>query len=468
MPKKMALLLLPLLLSGCSVHRLANNYHTLRFPPLKTPENTPYVKQVFPNGLTVLLMEDNSLPLINFHAMITTGAIYDPKDKRGLAEMSFELIRTGGAGQLSGDEIDETLEHIGAQISCGVNWDLGWIGGLSDTENFNRVFSIFTDMLKNPSFEEDKIALSKIRKNSEILRRNDDIDEISARLFRKLLYGEDSPYARTIEYETVKSICRQDMIEFHRRFVRPQNIILGVWGDFKSSQMLEYLKESIGNWTVEEPPPLLPLPEISFPNPTPSINLAIKKDASQSVIIMGHIGLRRDDPDYFTALVLSRILGTGWHSRFSRNIRQQKGLAYSAWAGFWGEFGYPGPFYGYVQTQSERTFEAVELMQKEIRLILEGATPEEISVAKEGIINNEVFWSDTREKIMHRLMTYEYYGYPVDYPQKLIEGIKKVTAQDIISVAKKHILPDHLTVLIVGNPEKFGCPLPEGIKIIEP
>jgi zinc protease len=322
-------------------------------------------------------------------------------------------------------------------------------------------------MLKNPRFEETKIELSRIRKNTEISRRNDDIEEIAEREFRKLVYGKDSPYAGTSEYETIKAVTRDDMVKFHRTFFRPQNIIIGVWGDFESREILGYLVKSLGNWAEDNSSVFTPA-GTDFATARPSVNLIIKKDATQSVIMMGHMGMRRDHPDYFTALVISRILGAGWQSRFSRILRQEKGLAYSIWAAFMGEFNYPGPFAAQAQTQSERTFEAVDLMKKEIEFISEGVTDEELLVAKEGIINSEVFWSDTRDKIMERLLRYEYYGYPLDYPQKLIEGVKKVTKEDISRVAQKHIFPEKLTVLIVGDPEKFGAPLPENVNIIKP
>ncbi len=468
MGKKLSMFLLAaFLLSGCAPGKMAERVDSLKFPSLENPAPHAYVKEQLSNGLTLFLMEDHSLPLVSFHAMIRTGSVYDPKGQAGLAEMSMEVIRTGGAEDLSGDETDEALEKIGAGISFGAGRDAGWAGGLADRENFARVFSIFTGMLKSPRFEEAKIELSKIRKNTEISRRNDDIEEIAGREFIKLVYGRENPYARTIEYETVKAVTRNDMVKFHRTFFQPGNIIIGVWGDFESGKMMEYIKESLGTWTAGKTP-LPPLSGTDFDATQPSVNLVVKEDATQSVIMMGHMGLRRDDPDYFTALVISRILGAGWNSRFSRILRQEKGLAYSEWAGFWGEFGYPGPFSAGVQTQAERTTEAMELMQEEIRLISGKVTDEELSVAKEGIINSEVFWSDTTDKVMERLMRYQYYGYPSDYPGKLLEGIKKVTKEDISRVAKKNIFPDRLAILIVGNPEKFGSPLPEKINIIKP
>jgi|LSQX01.2.fsa_nt_gb zinc protease len=456
-----------LLLNGCAPKMLSKKIEQFKFPPLPETTLPSYTKEVLPNGLTLILMEDRSLPLINFYSTIKTGTKHDPEEKIGLASITFDTIRTGGAGDISGDDIDKTLENFGARLSFGVGKDIGWAQGLIDTDNFTHIFPIFVALLKQPSFEKTKIELSKIRHNTAISRRDDDIDEISNREFRKLLYGTKSPYARTIEYETIKNITQDDIFQFHKTFFQPQNIILGVWGDFDKNEMLQYIKKEFKTWSPERVP-IPSTPKIDFAINPSTTNLIIKKEATQSIVKMGHIGLRRDDPDYFTALVISRILGASWNSRFSKNIRQEKGLAYSAWAGFGGELGYTGTFSAGVQTKSERTLEAIALMQKEISLASVGITDEELTVAKEGIINSEVFWSDTKDKIITRIIRYEFYGYPSDYPQKLIQGVKNVTREDIARVANKYIFPDKLTILIVGNPEKFEGNLPNNINILEP
>jgi zinc protease len=147
-------------------------------------------------------------------------------------------------------------------------------------------------------------------------------------------------------------------------------------------------------------------------------------------------------------------------------LREEKGLAYEAWALFIPEYNYPGLFMAKAQTRIDKTFEVINLMKNEIRSVQQDITEEELAVAKEGILNSEVFWSDTKDKVITRLLRYEYYGYPFDYPGKLIEGIKKVTKQDIIRVANELLLPGEMTVLIVGNPEKFDAPLPPSTAII--
>jgi len=447
-----------MLLGGCTYGRVERKPEGLRFPELRAVEKPQFTRERLANGMTVFLMEDRTLPLVSFQALIHTGAIYEPAEKTGLAEITFETLRTGGAGSLSGDGMDYALERIGARISTGIDRDIAWVEGLSHREDFPSVFGIFHDILTAPSFEQEKISLAVIGKKGEIRRRNDDISGIAEREFRRIVYGKESPYARISEYATIDSIRREDLVEFYGRFVCPSNIILGVWGDFDTADMLEKVRGTFGGWQKEriEKPSRI---EVQFPE-TAHLNMIVKKDATQSVIMMGHGGLRRDHPDYFTAVVLSRILGAGWYSRFSRRLRQEKGLAYDVWASFLGEFDYPGLFIASAQTRMDRTFEVIGLMKKEIESVRENVSDEELAVAKDGILNSEVFWSDTKDKIIRRLMRYEYYGYPLDYPDRLIEGVKKVTGQDVIRVANELLLPGRLTVLVVGSPEKFDVPPP--------
>ncbi len=443
-------------LLGCQ--RIIIDYRSLQFPPLRPIEVPEYTRVELDNGMVVYLMEDKELPLINFRALVKTGSIWDPKEKVGLASMTFEVMRTGGAGEKSGDEIDMELERVGAQIEVGIEWDMGWVSGFSLKDNFNEVFTIFGDILRNPLFEEERIELAKVKRRGIIARRNDHIEELAQREFRRLVYGRDNPYARIIEYETIERITRCDLLSFHNNFLKPNNIILGLWGDFDKEEIFAKIEAKFGDWDFEEME-FAKKPKIDEVA-VASVNLVVRKEATQSVIVMGHLGMRRDDPDYFASIVMSRILGAGWHSRFSRHLRGEEGLAYEIWAWQAAEFDYPGLFIATAQTSSERTVEAITLMKREIELIRqEKVSYEELKVGKEGILNTYPFWFDTKDEIIGRLMRYEYYGYPPDYINRLIEGIKVVTKEDILRVAQTHLKPDKLTLLVVGNPEAFDKPL---------
>lgn len=440
-----------LLFTGCATVS-ERPYEKIKFPELPITEQPQFTKERLENGITLFLMEDRSLPLISFKALVRTGTIYEPAEKIGLAEITFETMRTGGANEKTGDEIDLLLEHLGASVSTNIGTDIGWIEGYCHKRNFFSVFNIFKDIITSPSFESNKIALAVIRKKSEISRRDDHISAIADREFQRSLYGKDSPYARISEYETVDNITREDIVRFYSQAVHPKDIILGIWGDFETKDITEIVKRTFGLWQKEETE-RQEKPPVEFAGNDGSFNIIKKEDATQSVIVMGHKGLQRNNPDYPVAVVLSRALGAGWNSRFSKILRQEKGLAYEVWAVFSAEFDHPGLFIAKAQTKVEKTIEAVELMKREIKRIQGGITKEELDVAKEGFINSEVFWSDTKDKIINRILIYEYYGYPYNYPEKLMEEIKKVSGEDIKRVAEKYLFPEKLTVIVIGNLE---------------
>lgn len=457
--KGIIFLLVPVFLIGCFPKRdTTRDFQRLEFVELEPIEVPEYTRRELKNGMIVYLMEDRTLPLIHFKALIKTGSIWDPQDKAGLCDITFEVIRTGGGGQRTGNEIDMKLEKVGAQIEAGADRDMGWVCGFSLKDNFNEIFSVFGDILRNPLFDQAKIELAKIKIRGLIARRNDNIEELANREFRRLIYGRDNPYARIVEYKTIEKITRNDLVLFYNNFFHPNNIVLGLWGDFESEEMLKKVESIFGDWEPRE----IQFPEkpIIEQEPIASFNLVIRKEATQSAIRMGHLGIRRDHPDYFASIVLSKILGAGWHSRFGRRLRTEEGLAYEVWAWQTAEFDYPGLFIATAQTSLGRTIEAITLMKREIELIRQKEVSyEELKVGKESILNAAVFWFDTKDEIIERLMRYEYYGYPLDYIKRLIEGIKEVTKNDILRVARAHLKPDKLTILVVGNPEFFDKPL---------
>jgi hypothetical protein len=202
-----------------------------------------------------------------------------------------------------------------------------------------------------------------------------------------------------------------------------------------------------------------PLPEVSVSRPG-SVNFIQKEDVNQTNLRIGHLGGRIDDPDYYALAVMGELFGGGLSSRLFRIIRSDLGLAYAAFAVWDAEYDYPGSFFIRVDTKSESTVRAIQEVLRQVRrLTLEPVTPEELRVAKEGILNSFVFNFDSTGEIVRRLMTYEYYGYPRDFLERYKANIEKVTAEDVLRAAEKRIRPGDLVVLAVGRQQDFDQPL---------
>jgi len=442
--------------SGCAGR--ATDYKSLKYPKLGDIQ-IPEVRQVtLAGGMRLFLLEDHELPLVNVSVRIRTGSLYEPAEKIGLASITGEVMRTGGTASKTGDELDEELEAIAASVETSIGLNSGSASMSVLKRDLDKGLSILADVLMNPAFREDKIQLAKMQAGSSIARRNDSVGAIAGREFDKLIYGADSVYARHTEYATIGSITRDDLVEFHRKYFGPNNAMLAVWGDFDTEQMIEKIEKAFDGWQkVDLDLPGVPKVEYEFRK---TVNVVRKDDINQSNVYLGHIGGMRSDPDYFALIVMNRILGGGFTGRLFKNVRSREGLAYSVYGSYSANYEYPGEFYVGCQTKSEKTVYAIRAMLREVEKITESeVTDEELALAKDSFLNSFVFNFDTKGEIVNRLMTYEYFDYPADFLQRIKQNVEKVSKQDILRVAKKHLKPDKVQILVVGRPEDFDQPL---------
>jgi len=448
---------LVLLWSGCAEQQVTD-YKSLKYPKLGDIE-VPEVQQVtLANGMRLFLLEDHELPLINVSVMIRAGSVYEPAEKIGLASITGQVMRTGGTAGSSGDEIDEELEAIAASVETGIGLNSGSASMSVLKRDLDKGLSILADVLMNPAFREDKIQLAKMQAASSISRRNDSVGAVAGREFDKLIYGADSLYARHIEYATIGSINRDDLLAFHRKYFGPNNAMLAVWGDFDTKEMIEKIEQVFEKWDkIDLQLPGVPEVKYDFRK---TVNVVRKDDVNQSNVYMGHIGGLRSDPDYFSLIVMNKILGGGFTGRLFKNVRSREGLSYSVYGSYSANYDYPGEFYVGCQTKSEKTVYAIRAMLEEVEKMREAeVTDEELALAKDSFLNSFVFNFDTKGEIVNRLMVYEYFGYPADFLLKTKANVEKVTKADVLRVAKKHLHPDKLQILAVGRPDDFGEPL---------
>jgi len=430
----------------------------LVYPRLHEIKTPPVTREMLPNGLKILLVEDHDLPQAKFAAFVRCGAIAEPVGKMGLAELFGEVHRTGGTSAMTGDAVDALLDGLGADVRTTVEGEYGTVGGNALAEDLDRVLPVFAEVLTAPAFAQDKIDLAKVQMRSAIARRNDDVMRIAFREIGKLVYGAHSPYARQVEYQDVERLTREDLVAFHKAYYRPDATILAVWGDFNTAEMKAKLARLLGGWSVAGTAPKIALPVVVAQ--PPALAYIEKRDVEQTFIIAGQLGLRIDDPDYPAVRVLSDILGSGWASRIFVKVRSEKGLAYSAGGQMIPAWDHPGVFVFFSSTKPSTTAETLAAMLEEIRKIREApVTDEELGRAKDGYLNGYAFENDDTGKIVVRLAVSEFYGYPADFNARVRDAVEKVTADDVLRVAKKYLNPDALTILAVGRQDQFDKPL---------
>ena len=430
----------------------------LVYPPLNQPQPPVPDRFELDNGMIVYLLEDHELPIIDISVRVRTGSIYEPADKVGIATITGAVMRTGGTTSRTGDELDEILENLAASVETGIGDDSGSASMSVLKEDLDTGLSILADILMNPAFREDKIDLEKVQHRSAISRRNDNPGGITRREFSKLIYGVDSPYGRTTEYDTINSIARDDLVAFYQKFFRPNNVILGVLGDFNSDEMLAKIQETFKGWEPAE----IDLPEKpQIPEAYGKrIALVNKDDVNQTNIRMGHIGWLRKNEDYPALVVMSQILGIGFSSRLINSIRVEKGLAYSVGNNYGAGYDVPGIFFIACGTKSEATVTAIEAILVEVeKMRTEEVSDDELKQAIDGFMNSSVFDYDTKGEILSRALRYEYHEYPQDFVEQLMAGIREVTKADVRRVAAQYLHPDKFTLIAVGKASDFDKPL---------
>lgn len=435
----------------------AVDYKDIKTPPMKA-FNPPVPKRIqLSNGLVIFLMEDHELPLIRTHATIRGGGRNVPADKAGLASIYGASWRTGGTATQSGDQLDEILAGRAAKLETSGGGDSTSISFDILKGDLDFVFPIFLDLLRGPQFRQEKIDLAKTQMNTGISRRNDSPDSILHRETEKLGYGENSPYTHQPEYASVASITRDDLLAFHKRFMQPNNIIIGVVGDFDSAAMEKRLRQAFGSWPRGPQAPPAP------PNGTPAKNgvyFVAKDDVTQSNIAFVGPGILRRNPDFFAVRVLNEILdGGSFSGRLINEIRTKRGLAYSAGGSVFSNWDHQGLFIAQMGTKSGSTVEAITAMQQALRdAQSQPFTDEEVNSAKDRILNAFVFTMDSRDKILGEQLNLEFYGFPLDYYRNYPANVQKVTAADVAAAAKKYI-PQPYSILVVGKEKDLDKPL---------
>lgn len=440
---------------------------SMRFEPVTIHPPEPE-RLVLENGMVVYLLEDHELPLVNVTATIQTGAWMDPLDKVGLAGLMGATMRTGGTTRMTADQVDEELDRLAAVISVGVGVESG--SAMLDVlkKDLDRGLELFRDILMTPAFESGRVELAKLQAIEGIRRRQDQPGAIAGREFAKVLYGPSHPYARESSVESVSRITREDLAATHARTVHPNGIILGVTGDFTKTELLAKLRHVFGSWkpgTVQ--PIVLPAVEEAVGQNGKAMKAGkisvrlVEKVTTQTHLRVGHLSLKENDPDYPALSLLNDILGGGsFRSRLFKDIRSREGWAYSVGSRLRVGVREPGVWYMSAETKLASTRDVIDrLVANMERLREQPVTDEELEEAKEAFVNSFVFSFSSPSSIVGRLIGLEYDGLPKDFLQQLRDKVVKLTKQDLLEAARRHLHPERLKILAVGPPERLMQPL---------
>ncbi len=428
------------------------------YPDLPSVEVPRPERVELDNGMVVILLEDHELPLIDARVLVRTGSRWEPADKIGLAGLVGQVLRSGGTESMASDELDDLLEDRAATLESFIGTTNGGANMSTLAADFPEMLGVFADVLRRPAFEQDKIDVAKTQVTAGIARQNDDPGQIRGREFNELIYGSDSPYARRPTYATIDSISRDDLVALHAEYFHPDRMILGLTGDFDSGEAIERVREVFGDWPAG---PAFEEPAAKYrKEPNPGIFFVEKNDVTQAFVRIGHLGITRDNPDYYAVEMMNQVLGGSFAARLFTRVRSQKGLAYNVSGSVGSRWDYPGVAQLTISTKTETTAAGIDALLEEVgNMTSEPPTEAEVENGRAGILNSFVFRADSARKILSQQLTYEYFGYPLDWQERYREGIESVTTAEVRAAAEKYLHPDRFSILVVGKTEGIDRPL---------
>lgn len=426
------------------------------FPPLEyTPPSPGNYRETLANGIPVYIAEDNLLPLATIQVQFKGGKYLEDPGQEGLAGLTSEVWRTGGAGNLGPAELDEELAFLAADLSVNIGGTGGSVSLQVLSKDFDRGLELFMDVLLNPRFDQERLDKARSDLLASIRQRNDDPGSIERMEWNRLLYGEDYWLNRLAVENSINSITRDDLVEFRRRLIDPRSMIIAFSGNLEREDAKARIEKAFSAVPSIDGSAL---PDVPQPESTaePGVYLVHKEGVNQARVSIGHLGPKSPFEDEFEMALGNDILGGGgFTSWIMSKIRSDMGLAYSAGSMFSIGMDYPGQFRGFFQTKFETCAIASQVLIEQVnRLRNEGVSADELETARNSAVQTLPSRFESLLRTMSVFARDELSGRPIDYWPTYIEKVNSVDAGGIREAARANLDPDKLIILVVGDAEE--------------
>jgi zinc protease len=412
------------------------------------------------NGINVIVIEDKRLPLVTARFVFKSGSYLDSfngENKFGLASLTSELL-TKGTNKYSATDIAEKVDYLGAMLSTGCDYDASYLSIYSLSKHFDKLFGLSSDLILDPAFSEDEINRAKEQRMNSLISYKDEGDYLADRVFKMKVYDE-TPYAMPAEgtEQSVVNLSREDFKNYFGNVYNPKNLIVAFVGDITPDQAVKMLEEKFGHWNSD----VIPAADIKDPvmKDERKVYVIEKKGAVQSSLKMGHLGIKRNNPDFIPIHVMNIILGGSFTSRINKNLREVHGYTYGARSNFsWKK--YSGDFSIETEIKTEITLNAIDEVLIELEKIRnEYVGEEELQNIKNYISGNFPLQLETPNAIASKVISLKLFDLEDDYFNTFISKMNKVTLEDIKIVAEKYIHPDKIIISVAGNSEALKSSL---------
>ncbi|HET9682941.1 MAG TPA: pitrilysin family protein [Gemmatimonadaceae bacterium] len=413
----------------------------LRLPPITT--------RTLPNGLTLVVVEQHELPLVDVILDVRTGGEADPAGKSGAASLTAGML-TEGTTTRSSLQIADQAAYLGVRVGASSGWEQSTVSLHAPTAQLDSALALFADVALHPAFNAPDLERVRKVRLTALQQVRDRGPAIADRAFATALYGEQHPYGRPLSGSeaSVADLTRDDLVKFYTTFYRPNNATLLVVGDVRPDDMERRAINMFGGWTRADVPTVNES-TASGPKAT-TLVLIDKPGAAQSSFRIGGIGVPRSTKDYFAIQVMNTILGGSFTSRLNQNLRETHGYTYGAGSGF-SMRRTAGPFQASAEVVSAKTDSAFIEFMKELRAIRDTVPSDELAKAKRYLQLGLPEDFETTGSIAYQMLPLVTYGIPLDFYDTAVQKIGAVTQADVQRVARQYVNPDRLTIVIVGD-----------------
>ncbi len=422
----------------------------LKFAPLAfEPPSASDHRHVLPDGTVVFLAPSRELPLVKLAITFKGGSSLDPADLPGLAAFTASLVREGGTTTMKPAEFDESLDFLATEVSvsAGDTFTMATMNCLKS--NLDESLDLFFAMLWSPGFDAGRIDTAKANRLAQLAERNDDASAILAREWKRLAFGDDHFESAEPTAAQVEGLSRDQLVAGHRRIFQPGNAIIAVAGDFDEKQMLAKLTKAFAGQKRGSvaPDPVSPTAKLE-----PGL-YHIPKDIPQGKVVIGQRSIDRDDPDAIPLTLLNEILGAGgFTSRLMQKVRSNEGLAYSVRSAIQPRVTYQGDFRAGFESKNATVALATKIVLDEIRRIREEPIPDdEIETARRGLIETFPRQFESKPAMLKVFVNDEWTKRPADFWKTYRAKLEAVTAADLQRVARMHLDPEAMAILVVGD-----------------
>jgi zinc protease len=428
-------------LSLVTVWAQQSNVEPIQLPPIKTV--------TLENGLKVIVIEQPSLPIVQFSLRVRAGAIHEPTDRTGLATFTAMMLRQGTTNRTA-DQISEAIDFVGGSLGASADVERTDVTARVLKKDFQVGLDLLADIVQNPNFPEKEMGIVRNQLLASVRGMRDDPSELASAHLDFALFGTIHPLGRSMSEQSVNAITRDDLVTFHGIYYRPNNAVLAVAGDVKADEVIAAVKKAFGSWQKGDIPPA-PLPE-PVKLKGYKVRFVHKPGQTQTHIEIGHFGLAVTDPDYIPTVLANYVLGGGaFSSRLLQIIRSKAGKTYSIFS-YFPSYSFPGYFRISTFTRNDQAFETLQLVLDEFKKFKEnGITQEELQAAQDNIAGSYILRLETLSGLTTTILNNDFYGFSMDRSRNWRKLVRSVTLEQANKAIKDRFDPENLAIVLLSD-----------------